>query len=99
NGTSVRMMETGTAGTVGLTVGDAIAQSSVPATNTNFNGNFAYLLSGVGSRSQLTRVGRFTADGNGGLGSIFADTNDGGTAAQVPSGSLLATNFALDSNF
>lgn len=99
NGTRVRMMETGTAGTVGLTVGDAIAQSSVPATNANFNGNFAYLLSGVGSRSQLTRVGRFTADGNGGLGSIFADTNDGGTAAQVPSGSLSAMTYAIDTNF
>jgi hypothetical protein len=99
NGARARMMETGTAGTAGLTVGDALAQSSVPATNTNFNGNFAYLLSGVGSRSQLTRIGRFTADGNGGLGSIFSDTNDGGTAAQVPSGSLSAMTYAIDTNF
>jgi len=99
NGSRVRMMETGTAGAVGLTVGDAISQSSVPTTNTNFNGNFAYLLSGVGSRSQLTRIGRFTADGNGGLGSIFADTNDGGTAAQVPNGSLSAMTYAIDTNF
>ncbi len=98
NGSRVRMMETGTAGAVGLTVGDAVTQTSVPA-NTNFNGNFAYLLSGVGSRSQLTRIGRFTADGNGGLGSIFADTNDGGTAAQVPSGSLSAMTYAIDTNF
>jgi hypothetical protein len=99
NGSRVRMMETGTAGAVGLTIGDAVTQTSVPATNTNFNGNFAYLLSGVGSRSQLTRIGRFTADGSGGLGSIFADTNDGGTAAQVPSGSLSATTYAIDTNF
>jgi hypothetical protein len=101
NGSRVRMMETGTAGAVGLTVGDAISQSSVPATNGNFNGNFAYLLSGVGSRSQLTRIGRFTANGSGGLGSIFADTNDGGTAAQVPSGSgsLSAMTYAIDTNF
>jgi hypothetical protein len=99
NGSRVRMMETGTAGSVGLTVGDAVSQSSVPATNTNFNGNFVYLSSGVGSRSQLTRIGRFTADGNGGLGGIFADTNDGGTAAQVPSGSLSATTYAIDTNF
>jgi hypothetical protein len=99
NGSRVRMMETGTAGTVGLTVGDAVSQSSVPASNANFNGNFVYLSSGVGSRSQLTRIGRFTADGNGGLGSIFADTNDGGTAAQVPTGSLSATTYAIDTNF
>src|SRR5882724_11830376 len=50
NGSRVRMMEAGTPGTVGLTIGDAVTQTSVPANNTNFNGNFAYLLSGVGSR-------------------------------------------------
>jgi hypothetical protein len=99
DGSRIRLMETGNAGTAGLTIGDATTQTSVPATNTNFNGNFAYLLSGVGSRSQLTRIGRFTADGNGGLGSIFADTNDGGTAAQVPSGSLSAMTYAIDTNF
>jgi len=99
NGSRVRMMEAGTPGTVGLTIGDAVTQTSVPANNTNFNGNFAYLLSGVGSRSLLTRIGRFTADGNGGLGSIFADTNDGGTTAQVPNGSLSATTYAIDTNF
>jgi len=99
DGSRIRLMETGNPSTAGLTIGDAVTQTSVPASNTNFNGNFAYLLSGVGSRSQLTRIGRFTADGSGGLGSIFADTNDGGTAAQVPSGSLSATTYAIDSNF
>src|SRR4029077_6173767 len=43
DGSRLRMMETGTAGSVGLTVGDAVSQSSVPATNANFNGNFVYL--------------------------------------------------------
>jgi hypothetical protein len=99
DGSRARMMETGNAGVAGLTIGDAITQTSVPATNANFNGNFAYLSSGVGSRSLLTRIGRFTADGNGGLGSIFADTNDGGTAAQVPSGALSAMTYAIDTNF
>jgi len=99
DGSRIRLMETGNPSTAGLTIGEAVTQTSVPATNTNFNGNFAYLLSGVGSRSQLTRIGRFTADGNGGLGSIFADTNDGGTAAQVPAGSLSATTYAIDTNF
>jgi len=96
NGSRIRFIESNSNA---LTIGDAVTQTSVPATNTNFNGNFAYLLSGVGSRSQLTRIGRFTADGSGGLGSIFADTNDGGTAAQVPSGSLSATTYAIDTNF
>src|SRR5260221_11818179 len=79
-----------------LTVGDAISQSSVPSSNTNFNGNFAFLLSGSGNRSALTRIGRFTANGSGALNNIFADTNDGGTAAKVPDGSLSATTYAID---
>jgi hypothetical protein len=79
-----------------LTVGDAISQSSVPSSNTNFNGNFAFLLSGSGNKSALTRVGRFTANGSGALNNIFADTNDGGTAAKVPDGSLSATTYAID---
>ncbi|HVH50082.1 MAG TPA: hypothetical protein VM781_00325, partial [Candidatus Bathyarchaeia archaeon] len=99
NGSRARMMETGNAGTVGLTIGEAVAQSSVPATNTNFNGSFAYLLSGVGSTSQLTRIGRFTADGSGGVASVFANTNDGGTTSQVPNGSLSAMTYSIDTNF
>lgn len=96
NGSRIRMMENSSAGA--LTVGDAVSQSSVPSSNTNFNGNFAFLLSGSGHTGPLTRVGRLTADGNGGLGSIFADTNDSGVAAKVPSGSgsLSATTYAID---
>jgi hypothetical protein len=93
NGSRIRFME---AGSTGLTIGDAIAQSSVPSTNANFNGNFAFLMSGVGSQGPITRVGRFTADGNGGVGSIAADTNDSGTTAKVPSGNLSATTYAID---
>jgi hypothetical protein len=96
NGSRIRFIESNSNA---LTVGDAVAQASVPTTNANFNGSFAYLLSGVGALSQLTRIGRFTANGNGGLASLFADTNDGGTAAQVPSGSLSATTYAIDTNF
>ncbi len=96
NGTRARMIEINSNA---LTLGDAFAQSSVPTTNTNFNGNFAFLLSGSGSGGAITRIGRFTADGNGGLGSIFADTNDTGTVAKVPNGSLSATSYAIDTNF
>jgi len=96
NGTRARMIEINSNA---LTLGDAFAQASVPTTNTNFNGNFAFLLSGSGSGGAITRIGRFTADGNGGLGSIFADTNDTGTVAKVPNGSLSATTYAIDTNF
>ena len=76
-----------------------MAQSSVPSSNTNFNGNFAFLLTGSGTSGPITRIGRVTADGNGGLGNIAADTNDAGTVAKVPHGSLSATTYAIDTNF
>jgi hypothetical protein len=82
-----------------LTVGTASAQSSVPTTNTTFNGNFAFLTTGSGINGPLTRIGRFTASGSGGLTSVFADTNDNGITAQVPQGSLSATTYSIDGNF
>jgi hypothetical protein len=93
NGSRARMMETGSNA---LTVGDAIAQSSVPSTNANFNGNFAFLLTGSGTSGPITRIGRLAADGNGNLGTIAADTNDAGTVAKVPSGSLSFTTYTID---
>jgi hypothetical protein len=82
-----------------LTVGDASIQSNVPTTNATFNGSFVFLLSGSGSTGPITRIGRFTADGNGGLKSIFADTNDSGTVAKVPKGNLSNANYTIDGNF
>jgi hypothetical protein len=82
-----------------LTVGTTIAQSSVPTTNATFNGGFAFVTSGSGISGPLTRIGRFTASGSGGLTSLFADTNDNGTPAQVPKGSLSATTYSIDGNF
>jgi hypothetical protein len=82
-----------------LTVGTTIAQSSVPTTNATFNGGFAFVTSGSGISGPLTRIGRFTASGSGGLTSVFADTNDNGTTAQVPKGSLSATTYSIDGNF
>jgi hypothetical protein len=91
--TRVRMIEINSNA---LTVGDAFSQSSVPSTNATFNGNFAFLLTGSSTNGALTEVGRFTANGGGGLGSIFADTNDFGVVAQLPNGSLSATTYAID---
>src|SRR5262249_12415709 len=82
-----------------LTVGTATSQSSVPANNVTFNGNFVLLTTGSGTSGPITRIGRFTADGNGGLASVFADTNDNGTTAQVPKGSLSNTTYSIDANF
>ena len=96
NGSRVKLMETGSGA---LTIGDAVSQSSVPSTNANFNGNFAFLSTGNGTSGPITRIGRFTADGNGGLGSLFADTNDAGLVDQVPHGSISATTYAIDANF
>jgi hypothetical protein len=94
DGSHVRFLETSLAGA--LTVGNAVAQSSVPSTNANFNGNFAFLLSGTGTNGAITRIGRFTADGNGGLNSVVGDTNDTGTVAKIPSGTLSATTYSID---
>jgi len=93
NSTRIRFIETGS---TALTVGDAIAQTSVPTSPANFDGNFVFLLNGNGTSGPITRVGRFTADGNGGLNSLFANTNDAGTVAQVPKGSLSAATYTID---
>lgn len=98
SGSRVRMMETNSNA---LTIGEALAQSSVPTTNATFNGNFAFLTSGNGTSGPITRVGRFTANGGGALtaNTVFADTNDAGTVARVPDGSLSATTYSIDTNF
>ncbi|HVO56769.1 MAG TPA: hypothetical protein VMT51_03635 [Dongiaceae bacterium] len=96
NGSQLRLMETGSNA---LTIGTATAQSSVPSSNTNFNGNFVFMTSGNGTSGPITRIGRFTADGNGNLNSVFANTNDAGVVEQVPHGSLSATTYAIDTNF
>lgn len=82
-----------------LTVGTATSQSSVPTTNATFNGNFALLITGSGTTGPITRIGRFTANGSGGLTGVFADTNDNGTKAQMPKGSLSNTTYSIDTNF
>jgi len=82
-----------------VTVGTAMVQSSVPTSNATFNGNFAFLTTGSGTSGPITRIGRFTANGSGGLGSIFADTNDNGSTAQVPKGSLSAASYSIDTGF
>jgi hypothetical protein len=81
-----------------LTAGTAVAQSSVPVSNNTFNGSFVFLTSGSGTIGPLTRIGRFNANG-GGLTSLFADTNDSGSTAQVPKGALSNASYLIDTVF
>jgi hypothetical protein len=94
DGGHVHLLENSLTGS--LTVGDAVAQSSVPSSNSTFSGNFVYLASGSGTTGDITTIGRFTADGNGGLNSVVGDTNFAGTIAKLPSGTLSATTYAID---
>lgn len=82
-----------------LTVGDAIRQTAAPANNAGFTGSFAYLLAGGSNSGPDTRVGRFTADGNGGLTGIAQDENNDSHTFAVPNGTLSATTYAVDQNF
>jgi hypothetical protein len=94
DGTRARMIEINSNA---LTVGDAISQSSVPTSNTNFNGNFVFLATGSSTgASILTRIGRVSANGSGGLTNVYADTNDDGLVASVPHGSLSNTTYSID---
>ena len=96
DGNRLHLMEINSAS---LTVGDAIRQTAAPANNAGFTGSFAYLLAGASGSGIDTRVGRFTADGNGGLAGITQDESDNGNIAAVPSGTLSATTYAVDQGF
>ncbi len=97
DGNRLHLMETNSAS---LTVGDAIRQTAAPPNNAAFTGSFAYLLTGAGGLGVPdTRVGRFTADGNGGLTGIAQDENNDGHTFAVPNGTLSATSYAVDPGF
>lgn len=96
NGSRLRMIEIDSNA---LTVGDAVAQGSVPTTNAGFNGNFVFLATGSSTSGGLTEIGRFTANGSGGLNSIFADVNDFGQVGSLPNGSLSGVAYSIDQTF
>jgi hypothetical protein len=72
----------------------------IPAQNSGFNGSFAFLTGGsqtTGNFGPDARVGRFTADGAGGIGTIsFFENNDGNTAQLSPSSGISSTSYAID---
>lgn len=87
--------------TLGGTVGDAVHQTGpVPTQNSAFTGSFVYLVGGasvLGTQGPVARAARFTADGNGGLGTISLDDNNDGNHTHISQGSnISAATYAID---
>lgn len=89
--------------TLGGTSGPAILQTgTIPTQNSGFTGSFAFLTGGsqtTGNFGPVARVGRFTADGSGGVGTVsFFQNNDGNTTQLTPSSGISATSYAIDTS-
>ena len=84
---------------VPITIGTANAQSAPPSTNPAFASGFVFLTSGSGTTTADFKVGRFTADGNGNLGSIAMDEKLlGASVTQIPKGTLSAMTYSVDAS-
>jgi hypothetical protein len=88
---------------LGGSSGPAILQTGViPTQNSGFSGSFAFLTGGsetTGNFGPIARVGRFTADGAGGIGTIsFFENNDGNTTQLTPSSGISNTSYAIDTS-
>jgi hypothetical protein len=86
---------------LGGTSGPAILQTGViPTQNSGFNGSFAFLTGGsltTGNFGPLARVGRFTADGTGGIGTVsFFQNNDGNTTQLAPNSGISSASYSID---
>lgn len=79
----------------GGSAGDAFQQvSPLPAQNSDFATSFVFLVNGastLGSQGPIARVARFTADGNGGIGSISFDENNDGSYRHISQGSNISS--------
>ena len=89
---------------LGGTSGDALLQAgSGPTQNSQLSGSFVYLVGGasvLGTQGPVTRVARFTADGNGGLGTISLDDNNDGSYTHISQGSNISNaTYSIDTNF
>jgi len=76
-----------------VSVGEAYGQDALSGSLTELTGSYAFLVSG----RNVVRGGRFSADGNGNLGSVVMVENSSGTAILVPSNGTLSGNYMLDS--
>lgn len=100
DGTHFKMLEEDN---LGGTAGDALQQTGViPTQNGQFTGGFVYQISAVsvittGALGPVTRVARFTADGNGGIGSISLDDNNDGRYTHISQGgNISAATYSID---
>ena len=88
---------------LGGSSGAAILQTGViPTQNSGFKGSFAFLTGGsqtTGNFGPIARVGRFTADGAGGIGTIsFFENNDGNTTQLAQGSGISGTSYAIDTS-
>lgn len=86
---------------LGGTAGPAILQTGViPTQNNEFTGSFAFLAGGSqtsGNFGPVARVGRFTADASGGIGTIsFFQNNDGNTTQVAPNSGISSATYSID---
>jgi len=86
---------------LGGSSGEALEQvGTIPTQNSQFNGSFVYLIGGasvLGTQGPVGRVARYTADGNGVLGSISLDDNNDGNYTHISQGSnISAASYAID---
>jgi hypothetical protein len=87
--------------TLGGSAGELLQQTgTIPTENSQITGSFVYLTAGasiLGSQALVTRVARFTADGNGNLGTISLDDNNDGDYTHVSQGgNISAATYAMD---
>jgi len=87
----------------GGTAGPAFLQTgTIPTQNSGFNGSFAFLAGGsesTGHFGPISRVGRFTANGTGGIGPIsFFENNDGNTTQLTPGSGISNASYAIDTS-
>lgn len=82
----------------GGSLGDAVQQSStIPTANSGFTGSFVYLVGGSTTQGPDVRVARFTADGNGNIGTISYDENNDGNYNHISQGSnISAATYTID---
>lgn len=83
----------------GGSTGDAVLQTgTIPTQNSGFTGSFAYLVGGQSTAGPDGVVARFTADGNGGIGTIsYDENNDGMPPIHISQGSNISNaTYAID---
>jgi hypothetical protein len=87
--------------TSGGSSGNAFQQvAPLPGQNSDFASSFVFLANGastLGSQGPVARVARFTADGNGEIGSISFDENNDGDHRHISQGSNISSaTYSID---